>query len=271
MAENNFTGFEMLAESRTMFTELLYQFRECHDLCANSNLFRPEIILEIDTCAVTFRQLSLDTVRVAHAVSNQWLNYAIMFFEFFHDIKDEDRKTTLALLGNQAKDLSLIFMEIAASARNLSGKFHAAQNNTTAESGQFKRAFEEALFKAEMHKKSAEKNKEEKALIRKEAEHSERIWNIVHVLFFWEPITSFITHIGSMAAEKNTAKAAKIEEEAAVLLHKAAQTQEKRKQENTEAQVQNRVAGLPGRPGHTNFKLRGNLESFTDILVVSRH
>ena len=68
------TGLDLTWESRSLYAEILFCFRECHDICVQSKLFSDETILAVDQCGVDFRQLSLDTVSVAKRVSNQWLH-----------------------------------------------------------------------------------------------------------------------------------------------------------------------------------------------------
>ena len=58
-------GLELIWQSHALYADILYSFKECHDLCMNSKLFADDIILQVDQCAVDFRQLSLDTVTVA--------------------------------------------------------------------------------------------------------------------------------------------------------------------------------------------------------------
>ena len=118
-------GLDLIWESRALYADILFSFRECHDLCVSSGLFTKEIILQVDQCAVDFRQLSLDTVTVAKRVSNQWLGSATTFFENI-DYVDKPEKM-LKLLGNQPRELARCFKVIAAWARDLGGRFYEAQ------------------------------------------------------------------------------------------------------------------------------------------------
>ena len=140
-------GLDLIWESRSLYAEILFSFRECHDVCVSSKLFGNDIILQIDQCAVDFRQLSFDTVTIAKRVSNQWLDSAIAFFENIDDV--DDPKEMLQLLGSQARELAQCFKLIAAWARNLAARFHAAQDDTIREAKEFKQAFEAAQRQAE--------------------------------------------------------------------------------------------------------------------------
>ena len=138
----NLTGPQLVNQAKVLFAEVLASFRECHVLCVKSGLFSSRIILEIDTCAVTFRQMCLDTVTVARVVSDQWLDSTIMFFE---NIKDFDDPTEmLVLLGNQTKEIGQFFKVIAAWARDLGGRFNKAQDNTIAETEKVEKIEQEA-------------------------------------------------------------------------------------------------------------------------------
>ena len=48
-------GLDLIWESRSLYADILYSFRECHDVVVASGLFTTDIILQIDQCGVDFR------------------------------------------------------------------------------------------------------------------------------------------------------------------------------------------------------------------------
>ena len=238
----NLTGPQLVNEAKVLFAEVLASFRECHVLCVKSGLFSSKMILEIDTCAVTFRQMCLDTVTVARVVSDQWLDSTIMFFE---NIKDFDDPTEMIdLLGNQAKEIGQLFKVIAAWARDLGGRFNKAQDNTIAEAEEFKKAFAEAVKSAEEVKERAEEQREKAQAKRRDTQESEDKWKTAQVAVSWIPIGALVTGIGSSIAGSKRAEAEKIEQAANRNLRKAEDELEKRSGDNEKAQVCNTIALL---------------------------
>ena len=228
-------GLDLIWESRSLYAEILFCFRECHDVCVQSKLFKDDTILAIDQCAVDFRQLSFDTVSIAKRVSNQWLDVAIAFFE---NIDDADNpQEMLKLLGDQARELAQCFKLIGAWARDLGGRFHKAQDGTIKEAEEFKREFAAAVDRAESVRKQAlEKlNKAEK--LRQKAQQTEDTWKAWKVGLAWVPISLFVTGPGTSAAEKKTVEASKLEGKANEELRKNKHELEKRKSQNEKAKV----------------------------------
>lgn len=233
----NTNGLDLIWESRALYADILYCFRECHDLCANSGLFNKETILKVDQCAIDFRQMSLDTVTVAKRVSNQWLDSAIVFFENMKDLDKSDRIEMLQLLGGQARELAQCFKVIAEWARDLGGRFHEAQGGTIQEAEEFKQKFEEAVQEAEEVKAQIERQLNEAAKLRSEAEAYENKWKTAQVAVSWIPIGAVVTGIGASVAAKQTAKANEMEREATANLRKSEQELNKRKSEKERAEV----------------------------------
>ena len=213
------SGLDILCESAPIIADILFRFRECHDICVESQLFKDSVIEKIDQCAVDFRQLSLDTVSVAQRASNQWLEEAIAFFQSIDDIDNPAEMMTL--LGGQARDLAKCFKVIAAWARDLCGRLHQAQDGTIKEAEEFKRRFKEAQERAESHSKKM-KEREEKA--RKElqaAEEEEDRWKIARSWTSWNPIGLIVTTIGTSVAESRRKEVSDLEAEAYRLLQDA--------------------------------------------------
>ena len=228
-------GLDLIWESRALYADILFCFRECHDLCVSSELFTKEIILQVDQCAVDFRQLSLDTVTVAKRVSNQWLDTAIAFFENIDDV--DDPKEMLVLLGNQARELARCFKIIAAWARDLGGRFHEAQGGTIKEVEEFKKAFAAAEQRAEEVRKQMAEQHTKAAKLRREAQETEDKWKTAQVAVSWIPIGAIVTGIGAGIAEKKTAEASRIEREASEKLRQSEEELRTKQSQNEKAKV----------------------------------
>lgn len=224
-------GLDLIWKSRALYAEILFCFRECHDVCVQSKLFTNDIILQIDQCAVDFRQLSFDTVTIAKRVSNQWLDGAITFFENIDDV--DDPKERLQLLGDQARGTKC-FKLIAAWARNLALRFHEAQDGTIKEVEEFIREFEVAVQRAESVKKQAE---EKLSKARHAAQDSEDSRKTASVALSWIPVSFLVTGSGMAIAEKKTAEATQLEARANEELRKSEHELEKRKSQNEKAKV----------------------------------
>ena len=228
-------GLDLIWQSRALYADILFCFRECHDLCVSSELFTDDIILQVDQCAVDFRQLSLDTVTVAKRVSNQWLDTAIVFFENIDDV--DDPTEMLTLLGNQARELARCFKIIAAWARDLGGRFHEAQGGTIKEAEEFKKAFEAAVERAEDVKRQVAAQYAKAAKRREEAQQTEDKWKTARVVVAWNPIGLAVTSIGSSIAEKKTAEASKLEREAQEKLRQSDEELKSKRSQNEKAKV----------------------------------
>ena len=221
-------GLDLIWKSRVLHAEILLCFRECHDVCIQSKLFTNDIILQIDQCAVDFRQLSFDTVTIAKRVSNQWLDGAITFFENIDDV--DDPKEMLQLLGSQARG-NECFKLIAAWAKNLALRFHEAQGGTIKEVEEFRMQFEAAVQRAESVRKQAE---EKLSKARQAAQDSEDSWKTASVALSWMPVSFLVTGPGMAIAEKKTAEATQLANEE---LRKSEHEFGKRKSQNEKAKV----------------------------------
>lgn len=233
------TGLEYLWESRATFGEILFLFRECHDICVQSGLFNEELILQVDQCGVGFRQLSLDTATVAKRVSSQYLDTVIAFFTNIDDM--DDPSDMFKLLGSQAKDLSICFRVIGAWARDLCGRFHAAQDGTVKEAEEFKRRFRDAKERAEKTATEIQANLDKAARLRKDAQETEDKWKISQIALSWNPIGAVVTSIGSSIAQSKTTKARELEDKAHEELSKAKTELERASDQHAKAEVCFRV------------------------------
>ena len=237
-AKSEKTGLEYIWESRAIYADILFSFRQCHDLCVQSKLFKDETILQIDQCGVDFRQLSLDTVTVAKRVSTQWLDVAIDFFGNIDEVNDpEERAEMLKLLGGQARELAKCFKTIAAWARDLCGRLHKAQDGTIKEAEEFKRRFQAAQERAEKTKREVQASLDKAAKLRKGTQETEDRWKTARVALSWNPLGLLVTSSGTSIAESKTAEARELEEKAHEELSKAAAELEQCKDQNEKAKV----------------------------------
>ena len=67
------TGLDLIWESRSLYAEILFCFRECHDICVHSKLFSDETILAVDQCGARGPQLRI-FVDVIRNLFESWLD-----------------------------------------------------------------------------------------------------------------------------------------------------------------------------------------------------
>ena len=147
----------LIKDSKLLFGNILYHFREVHDLCELSGIYSKESLKEIDTIAITFRKMGQDTATVARMVADQWLDSTIMFYESIDDLGADDIKSMLELLGGQAKELGKIFKVLACSTAWMAGRFHDEQTENVKEVQQYKDKFEAAFVQATSAEKNAQR------------------------------------------------------------------------------------------------------------------
>ena len=177
-------------------------FRECHDFCVRSKLFRDDTVLKVEQCAVDFRQLSLESASIAKRISNVWLETALMVLENLRDMKTSEKGVMFKLLGDQAKELCYCFKVFALWAKDISGRFHQAQDGTIREAEELKKVFEDAIEEGESTLKALEKEQETVSNYCKECKTSEDEWasklSQTHVngpyMFVWTSLLSSAEH-----------------------------------------------------------------------------
>ena len=233
--KSELTGLEYIWASRAQYADILFCFRECHDLCVNSGLFKKDTILAIDQCAVDFRQLSLDTVTVAKRVSTQWLDVAIAFFKNIDDA--EDPAEMLKLLSGQAKELAKCFKAIAAWARDLCGRLHQAQDGTIQEAEEFKQKFQAAEQRAKMLNEEMDESFKKAEKKRKDAKGVEDTWRTCQIWLSWNPVGLLVTSIGANVAENATIEAKELADKAHEKLGKSEAELKQKKDQNDRAKV----------------------------------
>ena len=238
----NSSGLDLIWNSRVIYAEILFCFRECHDLCVSSKLFKKEVILNVDQCAVDFRQLSLDSVSVANRVSKQWLDTALVLFKNIRKITNP--KDLLELLGTQARELSFCFKVIAAWARDLGGRFHRAQDRTIKKTEEFKKVFEEAVHDGKKVIKDL-KEKHDKATraskLLKDKKDCDDYWMFRRIEVSWNPLHYIWSRIGASVAESRSLEASKLEKSGADKLRKAEAELIGRKSQNEKAKVRTKI------------------------------
>ena len=240
--ERTTNGFDLFPQSQDLFAEILFNFRECHDLCVNSGLFTNDVILQIDQCAVDFRQMSIDTVAIAKRMSVVWLDTAIMIFENIDDI--DDPKEVLSVLGTEAGELAKCFHVVAALARDIAARFHHAQGGTIKEAEEFKKSFEKAQESASNVKQQLEKHHAKVQYLHWEAESRQESWEIARIALAWLPPAFITTTIGCKFSEMRRVDAQDIERRAAEKLRKSEEELRKKTAENEKAKVKSALIVL---------------------------
>ena len=235
--DKSVSGIDLIKSSKALFSNILYHFREIHDLCKQSHLYSDHSIIEIDTIAIAFRKLGRDTATVATVVSNQWLDSTIMFYQNIADFGADDLKSMLILLGGQAKELSKIFKVIAKWSAWMAAEFHDAQTDTVKDVKAFKDKFEKALKEAKKVEKAAEETvaraKNTLAEKRSEEEH----WRVVAAATSWIPLVDIGTMIKYHATQEEYFDAEHAEDQAEDKLDAAKEKLSKAQTDNARAQV----------------------------------
>jgi hypothetical protein len=235
LSKENTNGLDLLWESQAMFAEILASFRECHELLVGSKLFSEGAILQMDECAIDFRQMVLDTVVVAKQVSEKFLTMAMTFFENF--IKVDDPKPKLILLGKQAKELGRCFNVIAAWIRDMAGRFRDAQTTTIGQEKRFLQKFQDALDRAKSVEQQLEKEYERE---KRKREEIQRVVQRKSIALAWIPIAGILA--GSEMREA-VERAANLEMVANMRLHEAMKELDMRTVENEKAKYIAEKAG----------------------------
>ena len=240
MAVSKPTGCERCAlaymcESRVAFGDILFLFRQCHDVCEQSGLFQKNTIMKIDQCGVDFRQLSLDTATIARKVSSMWLDLALVLFKNIDDV--EDPREMLQLLGSQAGELAMCFRTISGWAREISGRIHDAIGSSVREAEVFKREYSIAQERAEGIEKEMQTNLSKAQKRYEKALGEKKLWNFALLMSCRNPVAIIVTSIGSIIAWKKTITARELERKADEELATAATQMAECKDENAKAQV----------------------------------
>ena len=235
-------GLDLIWESRLIFAEILFCFRECHDLCVESGLFGHDVILKVDQCAVDFRRLSLDSVSVAKRVSNQWLDTALATFENIESEKNP--KAMLELLGKQAKELSRCFKVFAAWARDLALRFHKAQDGTIKEAEEFKKYFAKAYEDAQAECERLQSEFQRASEIREKSDEAKSSLTSQRMQVTFNPVKYFVSRVGSSMADSRSVEANRLEREANDALREAKENLQQKTTDNKKAKVLYIIANL---------------------------
>lgn len=186
-------GVELINNSKALFSNIMYNFREVHDLCKDSGLYSQESLLEIDTVAINFRQMGQDTATVARVVADQWLSTTIALYGTIDELDMASLQTKFGKLGGQAKELSDLFRVIARWASWITVQFHEGQTDTVKEADEFKAKFASALKEAERAAKQAKSTVERAQAKLKQAKASSNHWSTVAAGTSWIPFANFGT------------------------------------------------------------------------------
>jgi hypothetical protein len=253
--ENTY-GLDITWQSRGLFADIMYYFREFHDLCVGSNLFSDDLILEIDQCAVDFRQVTLNSATVAQRVSIQWLRSAIVLFENIDHVSNPS--AMLILLGKQAKDLARCFTVHAAWARDLAGRFHRAQDGSIKETEALKERFQAALDRAKDVKRQTGE------ALERAIRNREQIlqWNPTVIGLAWNPIGLLLGGIGSAVVGKE-----KLEEAGVMERHAEANYKRAKADLQIAADQREKAEFLAGKVAQL-LEVLGKLEEASEAIAV---
>lgn len=221
------SDLHIMKKVQALHINAVSSFRECHHLCVSSNLFSQNTIMQVDQCALDFRQLSLSTVSVSERVSG-WISRIITFFRYIYD--ETNREQKYIQFGGQAKDLARAFKVIAAWGRDVCGRLHETQGCLEREVDRFQLEFLAAKKDAEYAEIAKLEEYAEAVEIRADAEAAERRWKRTN---WWNPIGL----VGNAAFTSNTAKAVSLEREAEQEHDKAVETLVKKTYEYYKAKV----------------------------------
>ena len=126
-------------------TSILHSFKECRELCVQSQLFSLDTIQQVDQCCVGFKQLSQSTHMVVKKIVH-WLDEIILFFR---NIDSKNKIESFKQYSKQANDLAKSFKEIAKWGRDLCGEFHEMKKHTSQDARRIEREHQEAQEYAE--------------------------------------------------------------------------------------------------------------------------
>jgi hypothetical protein len=147
---------DLIKKSEVEYGNVSGYFQKCHDAMVKSGYYSRGEINEIDTCAITFRQLGEDSTSIAKAASGKWIDQMTKFYtnvqHFPKAIIITFANTTLEKLGRQAEDISTAFQDIATRSRDLAGRFHQAQVESVHRSQEFEERYSAAIKDAERRK-----------------------------------------------------------------------------------------------------------------------
>lgn len=173
-SEANTDGLEVLRWSLEYFKYGLIQFRVCHDFCLPSGLLDSEATINLDQCAIDFRQLSICVASLAEKIASLWCTTCVMFYKNFDKISGNPSKI-LDNMANQAKDLNLGFEHIKTQSGSLVNKFSTIECHKLPVHQQFVKMFEdksdtavkeEQLIEKDYTKLAAKKEKTKEELER---------------------------------------------------------------------------------------------------------
>ena len=185
---------QLIKNSGALFAETLHQFRVCHDLLVASGLFSKEEILDMDQCAIVFRDLGLKTTTLANVTSSQWLDTVVLYYENLKDFSASESKQMQGQLTKQAGDLTKAFLVISAWANHLSKQFHKTGTDAIKESEEIEKRFEAALSKANEIQQAAEEQAKKATKAYEDAEAAAKKHHITN--FSIHPAASTKLEIG---------------------------------------------------------------------------
>ncbi len=196
MAEKKTTnlGLEILSRTQFRFQNTLSKFQKFHDLVKEApDLYTEKTISDIDTVAISFRDLGKESSSTARLVSTGYLNVVSVFYKTIKILEEEDIKIMLTIIGGQAKEFQKVFRAISVWGGWCSGQFHEIQGEIGVDQTAYTKRYEEAVRKAN-NEKDAVNNELLKAKNElKSAESSLEYWRKVALGTSWIPFANIGT------------------------------------------------------------------------------
>ena len=223
-------SMELFKMAPDAFSQVLIQFRVCHDLCVytSKEILVPDTLTKVDQCAVDFRHMSIQTATLADRVSSLWCKTCLLFFKNIGKVANPDR--ILIKISSQAKDLSEGFKTIGKWCRELAGRFHEAQQLATENSKEFQesvdRAEKEADRLMEELKSKLDKMKDV-AEQKRDTVDTLTALTVIPILGIFFAVAAIIKNEEARSAEESEREARKKSEEVMEELSKAQNKKEK--------------------------------------------
>ena len=159
MAESEeYSEVDLLNHAKELFSAGLSQFQANHEMCVNSGLFSQKAILEMDTCAISFRSLVRTSATKITSASIEWIDNFVRFCRVIHQLGHDYALRRLKDLGEQAKQVGRVFQVTAAWARDTAGRLHQAYMDTERETKNVVQKYKEKEREAQLAVDQANKS-----------------------------------------------------------------------------------------------------------------
>ncbi len=204
------TGLEILSRTQYRFQNTLSKFQKFHDLVREApDLYTEKTISDIDTVAISFRDLGKESSSTARLVSTGYLTVVSVFYKNIESLEEEDIKTMLTIIAGQAKEFNKVFKAISLWGGWCSGQFHEIQGEIDVDQTAYIKRYEEAVRKANNEKSAADDELQKGIAELKSAKTDLEYWRKVALGTSWLPFANIGTALKykSEIEDYNEAKA----------------------------------------------------------------